>query len=104
MPPPSHLEQNGEHARAVAAIHATGREIAASLDLDRTLHVVMRKAAERGAAATGQYPVSIGVCDRFGGKAVAAVGGKPGAAVASRVTGGGWRGEPVETGVPEPDS
>ncbi|MBL1129394.1 MAG: GAF domain-containing protein [Chloroflexi bacterium] len=46
MSPLNHLEQNGEYARAVAAIHATGREIAASLDLDRTLHVVMQKAVE----------------------------------------------------------
>jgi signal transduction histidine kinase len=42
----SHLEQNGEHARALAAIHEAGREIAASLDLDRTLQLVMQKAAE----------------------------------------------------------
>ncbi|HRQ42078.1 MAG TPA: ATP-binding protein [Chloroflexota bacterium] len=46
MSQPIHLEQNWEHARAVAAIHAAGREIAASLDLDRTLHLVMQKAAE----------------------------------------------------------
>lgn len=43
---PHNLEQNWEHARALAAIHEVGREIAASLDLDRTLHLVMQKAAE----------------------------------------------------------
>lgn len=42
----SHLEQNWEHARALAAVHEAGREIAASLDLDRTLHLVMQKATE----------------------------------------------------------
>lgn len=40
------LEQNWEQAKALAAIHEAGREIAASLDLDRTLHLVMQKAAE----------------------------------------------------------
>ncbi|MFO7678483.1 MAG: ATP-binding protein [Chloroflexota bacterium] len=39
-------EQNWEQAKALAAIHEAGREIAASLDLDRTLHLVMQKAAE----------------------------------------------------------
>ena len=37
---------NWEHASALAAIHEAGREIAASLDLDRTLRLVMKKAAE----------------------------------------------------------
>lgn len=41
-----HLDYNWEHARALAAIHEAGREIAASLDLDRTLRLVMSKAAE----------------------------------------------------------
>lgn len=40
------LESNWEHAKAVAAIHEAGREIAASLDLDRTFRLVMQKAAE----------------------------------------------------------
>ncbi|MBE2202367.1 MAG: GAF domain-containing protein [Anaerolinea sp.] len=40
------LEQNWEQAKALAAIHEAGREIAASLDLDRTLRLVMQKAAE----------------------------------------------------------
>lgn len=35
-----------EQAKALAAIHEAGREIAASLDLDRTLRLVMQKAAE----------------------------------------------------------
>jgi signal transduction histidine kinase len=39
-------EYNWEQARALAAIHEAGREIAASLDLDRTLRLVMQKAAE----------------------------------------------------------
>jgi two-component system, NtrC family, sensor kinase len=39
-------EPNWEQARALAAIHEAGHEIAASLDLDRTLHLVMQKAAE----------------------------------------------------------
>ena len=37
---------NWEHVKALAAIHEAGREIAASLDLDRTLRLVMQKAAE----------------------------------------------------------
>lgn len=41
-----HLDYNWERARALAAIHEAGREIAASLDLDRTLRLVMTKAAE----------------------------------------------------------
>lgn len=41
-----HLDYNWEQARALAAIHEAGREIAASLDLDRTLRLVMTKAAE----------------------------------------------------------
>jgi signal transduction histidine kinase len=39
-------EQNWEQARALAAVHAAGREIASSLDLDRTLRLVMEKAVE----------------------------------------------------------
>ncbi len=39
-------EHNWEQARAMAAVHEAGREIAASLDLDRTLRLVMQKAAE----------------------------------------------------------
>jgi GAF domain-containing protein len=35
-----------EQAKALAAIHEAGREIAASLDLDRALRLVMQKAAE----------------------------------------------------------
>lgn len=35
-----------EQANALAAIHEAGREIASSLDLDRTLRLVMQKAAE----------------------------------------------------------
>ncbi len=46
MQPPISSEQNWEQAKALAAIHEVGREIAASLDLDRTLHLVMQKAAE----------------------------------------------------------
>lgn len=42
----NHLDYNWEQARALAAIHEAGREIAASLDLDRTLRLVMTKAAE----------------------------------------------------------
>ncbi|MBK7919344.1 MAG: GAF domain-containing protein [Chloroflexi bacterium] len=40
------LDQNWEQAKALAAIHEAGREIAVSLDLDRTLRLVMQKAAE----------------------------------------------------------
>lgn len=39
-------EHNWEHINALAAVHEAGREIAASLDLDRTLRLVMQKAAE----------------------------------------------------------
>jgi signal transduction histidine kinase len=39
-------EQTWQQAKALAAIHEAGREIAATLDLDRTLHLVMQKAAE----------------------------------------------------------
>jgi two-component system, NtrC family, sensor histidine kinase HydH len=46
MQPTSRSEQNWEQAKALAAIHEAGHEIAASLDLDRTLHLVMQKAAE----------------------------------------------------------
>ena len=35
-----------EQANALAAVHEAGREIASSLDLDRTLRLVMQKAAE----------------------------------------------------------
>lgn len=42
-PPISH---SWEHTKALAAIHEAGREIAASLDLERTLRLVMQKAAE----------------------------------------------------------
>jgi GAF domain-containing protein len=35
-----------EQTKALAAIHEAGREIAASLDLERTLRLVMQKAAE----------------------------------------------------------
>ena len=38
--------QTWQQARALAAIHEAGREIAATLDLDRTLRLVMQKAAE----------------------------------------------------------
>ncbi|GAB4278541.1 MAG: GAF domain-containing sensor histidine kinase [Candidatus Promineifilaceae bacterium] len=41
-----HPESNWEHAKALAAVHEAGREIAASLDLDRTFRLVMQKAAE----------------------------------------------------------
>lgn len=37
---------NWEQTKALAAIHEAGREIAASLDLERTLRLVMQKAAE----------------------------------------------------------
>lgn len=40
------LESNWEHTKALAAVHEAGREIAASLDLDRTFRLVMQKAAE----------------------------------------------------------
>lgn len=40
------VEDNWEQTKALAAIHEAGREIAASLDLDRTLHLVMQKAVE----------------------------------------------------------
>jgi two-component system, NtrC family, sensor histidine kinase HydH len=46
MSPTNHSAQSLEQANALAAIHEAGREIAASLDLDRTLHLVMQKAAE----------------------------------------------------------
>ena len=39
-------EQTWQQAKALAAIHEAGREIAATLDLDRTLRLVMQKAAE----------------------------------------------------------
>lgn len=39
-------DNNWEQTKALAAIHEAGREIAASLDLDRTLRLVMQKAAE----------------------------------------------------------
>jgi signal transduction histidine kinase len=39
-------ERDWERARALAAVHAAGREIASSLDLDRTLRLVMEKAVE----------------------------------------------------------
>ncbi len=39
-------EQTWQQAQALAAIHEAGREIAATLDLDRTLRLVMQKAAE----------------------------------------------------------
>ncbi|MBK8903165.1 MAG: GAF domain-containing protein [Anaerolineaceae bacterium] len=42
-PPTNH---SWEHTKALAAIHEAGREIAASLDLERTLRLVMQKAAE----------------------------------------------------------
>lgn len=43
---PTNFTKNWEQATALAAIHAAGQEIAASLDLERTLHLVMQKAAE----------------------------------------------------------
>lgn len=46
MPQAVDLESNWEHAKALAAVHEAGREIAASLDLDRTFRLVMQKAAE----------------------------------------------------------
>lgn len=39
-------DHSWEQTKALAAIHEAGREIAASLDLDRTLRLVMQKAAE----------------------------------------------------------
>jgi two-component system NtrC family sensor kinase len=39
-------EHSWEHALALTAIHEAGQEIAASLDLDRTLRLVMQKAAQ----------------------------------------------------------
>ena len=44
--PSTSFTTNWEQARALAAIHEAGREIAASLDLDRTFRLVMQKAAE----------------------------------------------------------
>lgn len=46
MPQIINMASNWEHAKALAAIHEAGREIAASLDLDRTLRLVMQKAVE----------------------------------------------------------
>ena len=40
------LQQEEERSQALAAINEAGREIAASLDLDRTLQLVMSKAAD----------------------------------------------------------
>lgn len=40
------MDYSWEQTKALAAIHEAGREIAASLDLNRTLRLVMQKAAE----------------------------------------------------------
>ncbi len=51
-------ESNWEHAKALAAIHEAGREIAASLDLDRTF------AGHEGDGITGSYQSATAVSGR----------------------------------------